>query len=663
MKATLKLDNIGQRIGEEIWEFNSGVITEIRGRTASGKSRILKACALALSIPIISDEIRNNAISFGIAKAENKDNSPLLNSNKNKAVIELEYENKSIVVELYRDGTEKINIPGNQKFLYCSMLVENSKIHNCIDQGISDFSWKVTEMSLAKDYESILNIIESYSDLLSSKNEEVEKKSTEKEKNEILLKKRKKELQDINTEIEKVEKEIDAIEINPQLQKDRLKLIDDLKTLKNKQTDANKKYKNLQIELSNIASFIDKNTEFISKKLKELADLKKEIKVLKDLPTDTFNKEIDNLHNKKEQLYQSIGDIKEELGARRGKRKEYNDTLIILVKKGKNEILCWTCNKANINKDEVEKEILKINKLIEPLQEQEKTVKTEIENLSSKILNFQDLKKKEDEIPDLEIKYQNMARTIADKQEIKDESEKKKKRLEGQIPKYSADINSRTEEIKQKEKKMEEIDIQLEKNKLIKPKLDKKRTLTIKIGSVAKEISDIEDRIIQGAVVELLGFEIDISKARIIFKDLEVIFSEIKDHLTANIKEQREGAAIKFNDNISKIIKELNFSEFKEILLDLEDYNLNITRKDDTNQPINSLSGGEKVIVSSLLQISAKETYNPEIPFIVGDDIILKMDDERREIFYNYLKNIAKENDWFVILTRVTDEDLIKEEI
>ena len=290
-------------------------------------------------------------------------------------------------------------------------------------------------------------------------------------------------------------------------------------------------------------------------------------------------------------------------------------------------------------------------------------MKTEIENLSSKILNFQDLKKKEDEIPDLEIKYQNMARTIADKQEIKDESEKKKKRLEGQIPKYSADINSRTEEIKQKEKKMEEIDIQLEKNKLIKPKLDKKRTLTIKIGSVAKEISDIEDRIIQGAVVELLGFEIDISKARIIFKDLEVIFSEIKDHLTANIKEQREGAAIKFNDNISKIIKELNFSEFKEILLDLEDYNLNITRKDDTNQPINSLSGGEKVIVSSLLQISAKETYNPEIPFIVGDDIILKMDDERREIFYNYLKNIAKENDWFVILTRVTDEDLIKEEI
>ena len=90
---------------------------------------------------------------------------------------------------------------------------------------------------------------------------------------------------------------------------------------------------------------------------------------------------------------------------------------------------------------------------------------------------------------------------------------------------------------------------------------------------------------------------------------------------------------------------------------------MNIIRKDNTSQPINSLSGGEKVVVSSLLQISAKETYNRDIPFIVGDDIILKMDDERREVFETYLKSIAKDNDWFVILTRVTDEDLIKEEI
>ena len=155
--------------------------------------------------------------------------------------------------------------------------------------------------------------------------------------------------------------------------------------------------------------------------------------------------------------------------------------------------------------------------------------------------------------------------------------------------------------------------------------------------------------------------KLELKKDKIIEKDL----NHLNSHLEKNIKEQREGAAHKFNKNIEKIIEELKLPKFEKIYLDIEDNNkLKIIRKGNPNpQAINSLSAGERVIVSSLLQISAKETYNPEIPFIVGDDIILKMDNERREIFYNYLKNIAKENDWFVILTRVTDEDLIKEEI
>jgi len=169
MKATLKLENIGQREGVEEWEFNSGVVTEIRGRTASGKSRVLKSVALVLSIPIISEEIRNNAISFGIAKAENAKYSPLLNYNKEKAVITLQYDDEKRIVELNRDGTEKINISGKQEFIYCSMLVENSKIQNYINHGQSDFSWIVTEMSLAKEYETIKDIVNSYSDLINAK--------------------------------------------------------------------------------------------------------------------------------------------------------------------------------------------------------------------------------------------------------------------------------------------------------------------------------------------------------------------------------------------------------------------------------------------------------------------------------------------------------------
>ena len=109
----------------------------------------------------------------------------------------------------------------------------------------------------------------------------------------------------------------------------------------------------------------------------------------------------------------------------------------------------------------------------------------------------------------------------------------------------------------------------------------------------------------------------------------------------------------------------MSLPKIEKVYLDInEDNNLKIIRKGNPEpHELNTLSGGERVVISSLLQISAKETYNPEIPFILGDDLILKMDGEAREIYYNYLRTIAKKYDWFIILTRVTDEDLIKEEI
>ena len=663
MKATLRLKNIGQRIGEELWEFNSGVLTEIRGRTASGKSRVLKSCALALSLPITSEEIIKDAISFGIAKADNAKFSPLLNSNENSAVIELQYDDILKIVELNRDGTEKINTPGNQKFLYCSMLVENSKIHNNIDEGISDFSWIVTEMSLAKNYESIQDIVNSYTDVLNTKKEETEKKEIEKKKSEEILNEKKKELNEINNEIEKIEKEIDAIQVNPQLKQQRMQIVEELKNFYNKQREDNKELKERQNKLSSFESNLDKNNDIIesnSSKMGELIDDKKE---LAKIDTKSLNDDIEELRIDNENLYKSEKDELQKIGGFKSDQKRLDIVYRELKKTQKNEILCWTCGKSTISRDEVEKELEDIKKKIKPIQEKIAAIDRKIDNNNKEILKKQEQKKKKNEIPKLEKQIQGYNEQTIKLQKEKDTLEEKIKRIKMQIPKYVANVESRSKNIRQKEKELKQIEDQLEEHKLIKPKLDKKNTLTKKLGSVEKEISDLEIKIDQGEIIELFNYEIDISKAKDILKDLEEVFSNINEHLDSNIKEQREGAAVKFNENIEKIITELKFSEFKEISLDLEDYSLIIIRKDNTTQPINSLSGGEKLVISSLLQISAKETYNPDIPFIIGDDIILKMDDSRRKIFENYLKNIAKVKDWFIILTRVTDEDLIKTEI
>ena len=168
----------------------------------------------------------------------------------------------------------------------------------------------------------------------------------------------------------------------------------------------------------------------------------------------------------------------------------------------------------------------------------------------------------------------------------------------------------------------------------------------------------LKDNINKAQIVEILETGINLDVVDKIIEEFIEILSKVKNHLDLRIREQREGAAKKFNASIKNLIKELKFDTFKEIYLDMKNYRLTIIEKNDDSQELSSVSGGEKAIISSLLQISAKETYLSDIPFLIGDEIILDLDPERSEIFLNYLKKIAKEKDWFIILTKMTSDDL-----
>lgn len=666
MKAKLKLVNIGQRVGEENWEFNSGKVSVIRGRTAAGKSRILKSCTLALSLPITSEDIKKDAIGFGIAKAENKKFSPLLNTNKDSALIELEYNNIFKKVELLQDGTENINSPGNQKFIYCSMLTENSKIHKNIDQGISDFSWIVSEMSFAKNYQTVEGVVESYIDLLGDKSEEIEKLKESKIENQSTLKQKQKDRDKINNEIDILEKEINSIQLNPQLKERRKLLVSTLKQKRDELKEHQKTFNQLEGENKDIQKNLTNKSDSIEKNNESMGKLMEDKKTISQIDEKDLNNQIDQLRVDNENLYKSQKDELQKLGGLSNDKKRLMGVIKELQKSEEDKTLCWTCGKSYISKDEVEKDLSSINKDIEPIQAKLNSIDKTIQENNDKIISIQNKKKKLNDLPNIEEKYNTFrkknAELIAQKNKLEENFKKKKASLLQYSGKNNI-LDSLSKSIDKDDSELKEIDKKISKNEEAKSKINKKDTLVKKLGNVEKEISDLEILISKGDFIELLDNKIEIEKADKIINGLQEILNKIKTYLVSSIKEQREGAAIKFNKNIKKIIEELNFTEFKEILLDLVDYNLNIIRKDGTNQPINSLSGGEKVVISSLLQISAKETYNPEIPFIVGDDIILKMDDVRRESFENYLKTIANEKDWFIILTRITDEDLIKEEL
>ncbi|TKJ22455.1 MAG: hypothetical protein CEE43_06070 [Promethearchaeota archaeon Loki_b32] len=669
MKAVLKLVNIGQREGEETWEFNSGVVTEIRGRTASGKSRILKSCALALSIPINSEEIRNTAISFGIAKADNAIFSPLLNYNKEKANIELHYDDVKKFIELNRDGSEKINIPGNQKFIYCSMLVENSKIQNYIDHGLSDFSWIVTEMSLAKDYESIEDIVGSYSDLITAKKEEIETKENNKKKFEGELKKNKTELEEVIKKIGQlevnIEKELEKIESNTEMKKKRKEIIEEIKDKQRLNSDTEKKFLSLKKTVNDLDKKIKENKNTIEDETKNMDKLEQEKNDYMKIDMSKLNNEINQLHEENEKNFEKQKLLLPEISILENHEKKYEGILRELDKTKETKVICWVCGGKEIDRNDIENDLKSTQDELTPYRKNYRDLETQIED-NKEIINIKQKEKaKKANLPDVKKKIELLRSKLIELAEENSSKEEQKNKEDMEVKKFTKIIESRKKTINQLVEKRNELEKQIIDDTQINKTREETKKQNTKKGAIENQISNLELNIDDCKSIEILKQEFDLLKAKKIVQEFDEIFTTINSHLEKNIKEQREGAAHKFNKNIEKIIEELKLPKFEKIYLDIEDNNkLKIIRKGNPNpQAINSLSAGERVIVSSLLQISAKETYNPEIPFIVGDDIILKMDNERREIFYNYLKNIAKENDWFVILTRVTDEDLIKEEI
>jgi DNA repair exonuclease SbcCD ATPase subunit len=125
-------------------------------------------------------------------------------------------------------------------------------------------------------------------------------------------------------------------------------------------------------------------------------------------------------------------------------------------------------------------------------------------------------------------------------------------------------------------------------------------------------------------------------------------------------EEQRQKAAVEFNTNIKKLIESLGFKEFRTIRLD-NAYRLYVERLDPKTsnyvfQPVNTLSESEKLSIALILQVALKETYMPDIPFFIIDGVIQDFDEDRRVKVLDYLSNKAEERDWFIVVTRLTED-------
>lgn len=638
MKASLKLDNIGQLVGPQILEFNSGIVTLITGRTATGKSRIIKSCALALSYPIISDTLIVDGINFGILKSEAAEFLPLVNSSKEKATIELSYDKLIKKVELFRNGKITTNNPGNQKFLYSSMLVKNSRIHNNITHGNADFRWIVDEMSLAKDYEKILNINQHQINNLNSSYDEIKanreligQKEKEKKANVEAKKKLIKELKEQEVKIENYEFDEEAVIRENALKKELSEYKNGLASIKEEKVDNEKLIKELKEKI--------KAKTKIEKIRNEVAENNLILEDLKSIDIEALQKEIINLQKLKSKEEQ--GKVRVETTLELWKK--------VNIEEGNKCPLCQSVGK--ITEEKRRKEIDECTKKLKKFQPKIEAQALKINEKQTRINQKAKLKRIEKDVEKGLVSIELIDRDAKNSLEKIKPAEQRQKVLIEEEQNYEQNKVKCEEYLK---KTQEEMKQEAEYQQMINEKSKIERN----IGMNDEKTLKIDIAIKEAKTVEVYTKRIDLDLAEQILEEFLEILEKTKNYLESRIKEQREGAANKFNESIKNLIKELKFEAFKEIYLDLENYRLKIVDNHDNSQELSSVSGGEKVIISSLLQISAKETYLSDIPFLIGDEIILDLDQERSEIFINYLKKIAREKDWFIILTQITNDDL-----
>lgn len=93
----------------------------------------------------------------------------------------------------------------------------------------------------------------------------------------------------------------------------------------------------------------------------------------------------------------------------------------------------------------------------------------------------------------------------------------------------------------------------------------------------------------------------------------------------------------RFNRNVTRAFRELALRGFENVFLD-QRFMLHVMREGSIRQPIETLSASEKLTISLILMLAAKETFLPSFPLFIVDELTLSYDPERFWRIMDYIK-------------------------
>jgi len=626
MKAKVELQNVGGIRGRIAFELGRGKVNEVVAPNAMGKTSFVRGLSAVLSAPFRDEFIINEAINLGIKGERGSKWEEIVNIYEDFAKISITLDGDVKEYIVHKDGTVKKAPFGDERFLLAGLLTGECKTIRQLLTGDDKFDWIVSKLSRANFYETFYRDVKEERETIESRKGEVERKIQEiaeklKEKEEL-----EKQRDTVSMSLEEIKKRLDI---------EKQKLLE--------------KRKKLNVEINKLKEDVEIRKGELRRKEKEKEELERGIKkdkeIIKKLDKEIASIDIDKIRRevekKRNEIDNKINELKNQRDEYRGSVNLFQDVLLEMERGKKEESLCPVCHKSKITIKEIKAAVGEYEEKVRNINSQITKLNIEKEKENQKIIE-EERKKAE-----RERRASELVKSIKYK-------ESNLKRINAEIPQIKADISKKSENIN---KMTEELKILETKTK------DEDEALNNEIKQLEQTLNDISEKIgnIKGFVEEYKKEKVgsvwvDPSVAEKMYSKWLTFLDVLMNYLREMIHEHRERARTRFNQQIKELMNILEFTEFDQVALTADDYRLVVFRKGFVNQPIRTLSMSEKYAIATLLQITLKETYLPDIPFFVIDEVILSFDENRKRKIFADLNEQAKQNNWFVIVTRLSED-------
>ena len=635
MKAKLSLENIGGLRGSHFFDLQSGKLNYLEGPNSGGKTSVVKALTAVLSIPNNGDLgrfIQDEATKLGIRTEKNSPQEGFVNVHADKALVDMNINGESSRYEVRQNG-DYIEFPekGDQRFLLAGILSNESKILRQL-RGVDehepdDFRWAVSELSYATKYDEVNLLLKSNRDAFSSLKLTVEKSIRRRDELQLEKDKLLKQKTVVDNELKEIGSKHETIKAQ----------LEERDKLRRETAGWTETIGNIKGSLSKIQSQLRSFQEGIEQYALEITEKEDELKRI-------------NVAGQKAQKEEREAEIEKEVNGLIDERNSLNGLYNLLVtaqaamRKETQSTKCPLCESGKITYRAIVSRVEDLRQQRDALNDKISTVNLEKEKLGkqldAQIKKIEDLKEELGTIHDA-------------KRKIETEYQRDKSAITGDEDK----IHDYEQRILKAEKAtraiLEKLGPEHEKIQEVYAKRDTEyRKLSERIAVVNQQIEETS--------VDIDGHVIEPKVAERTLKNLMGYLEELITFAEQRAEEQRQKAAVEFNTNIKKLIESLGFKEFRTIRLD-NAYRLYVERLDPKTsnyvfQPVNTLSESEKLSIALILQVALKETYMPDIPFFIIDGVIQDFDEDRRVKVLDYLSNKAEERDWFVVVTRLTED-------